>query len=65
VKGLTNTASSYDVYNYHAGDTVTLSGYTGAPTISAAGGNTVLGLSDGTKITFVGVSSGSNLNIDT
>jgi serralysin len=64
-KGLTNSASTYDVYNYHAGDAVTLTGYTGAPTETSAGGNTVLGLSDGTKITFVGVASGSTLNIDT
>ena len=64
-KGLTNAGSTYAVFNYHAGDTVTLSGYSGAPTESSAGGNTVLGLSDGTQITFVGVASASSLNIDT
>lgn len=63
--GVTNAASTYNVYNWHAGDTVTLSGYTGTPTITSAGGSTVLGLSDGTKITFVGVASGSALNIQT
>ncbi|MDA8050258.1 MAG: calcium-binding protein [Rhodospirillales bacterium] len=65
VKGLTSATSIYNVYDYHSGDAVTLSGYSGTPTVTSAGGNTVLGLSDGTQITFVGVSSGSALNIQT
>jgi Ca2+-binding RTX toxin-like protein len=64
-KGLTSATSTYNVYNYHSGDAVTLSGYSGMPTVSSAGGSTVLGLSDGTQITFVGVTNGSALNIQT
>jgi serralysin len=63
--GLTNASSTYNVFNYHAGDTVTLSGYSGTPEFASAGGNTVLSLSDGTKVTFVGVASGSDINIQT
>ncbi|HUC17678.1 MAG TPA: calcium-binding protein [Acetobacteraceae bacterium] len=65
IKGLTSAGSTYDVFNDHAGDVVTLSGYSGAPTETSAGGNTVLSLSDGTRITFVGVAHGSLLNIQT
>ncbi len=65
IKGLTSAASTYEVFNFHAGDAVTLSGYSGAPTVTSAGGNLVLGLSDGTRITFVGVAHGSLLNIQT
>jgi hypothetical protein len=64
VKGMTSSASTYTVLNYHAGDAVTLQGYSGDHTTSA-GGNTTLSLSDGTKITFVGVANASELNIHT
>ncbi len=67
INGLTNPAKSYTVLNYHPGDTVTLQDYGATPitSISSASGNTTLNLSDGTKITFVGVANANNLNIHT
>lgn len=54
IAGLTNAASAS-----RSGETVTLSGDSGAPIVIPCGSITMLSLSGGTKLIFAGVASSS------